>query len=123
MLGNLVTSTISLLDAKSASDTAVATGSWTLITNFEGAALVTASVGTVTSGNIAGAILHADDDSGGSSASVTTFTTVTTANDPKTETLTINTNGLKPYIQYKGTITTGPVQGVSCHITGVPKYV
>lgn len=123
MFGNLNFESVALLPAEPCTDTADATGTWTLVTNYEGAMIVTQCVGTVTAGNIAGAIYTALDTDGGSSAAVTgaTFTTVTTANDPKTESIMVQCNACGPYVKYVGTVTTGPAD-VSVTLTGCPKY-
>ena len=114
----------SILTPASAADTAAATSAWVSIADYEGFLAVTSQVGAVTAGSIAGKLRHADDDSGTNAADITgaTFTTVTTSNDPKTEKISVAVNGLKPYIQYVGTVTTGPaVVGVS--MLGTKKYV
>lgn len=123
MLGNQATETVALLPTEAVSDTSDGTGTWTLVTNYEGAMLVTQNVGVVTAGSIAGAIYTALDTDGGSSAAVTgaTFTTVTTANDPKVETITVQCNACGPYVKYIGTITTGPAD-VGVTLVGCPKY-
>jgi hypothetical protein len=121
MFGNIANSSTVVFPAVSATDTAAATSSWVLVTNYEGAVLVTQNTGVVTAGTIVGAIQTATDDSGTSSAAVVSFTSVSTATDNAAQTLTIQCNALKPYIRYVGTITTGPaVVGVS--LIGTPKY-
>lgn len=126
MLSNVAQAAVvtSLLDPLDHADTASATGDWTAITDYEGFIIVTSCVGVVTAGQIAGKLQHADDDQGTNAADVTGggFTTVTTSNDPMTEKVVVNSNGLKPYIRYLGTITTGPV-AASVTMAGVAKYV
>lgn len=124
MLGNTMTSSIALLGPGAKADTSAATGAYISIANYEGHVCIVSNCGTVTAGSVAGKIQHADDDSGTNVADVTgaTFVTVTTSNDPKCEELKIKVDGLKPYIRYVGTVTTGPVDlGVT--LTGNPKYV
>jgi hypothetical protein len=67
-------------------------------------------VNTVTGGTIDGKIRHADDGSGTNAADVTgaTFTQATTATDERVEKLVIPANKLKGFVQYVGTIVTGP---------------
>lgn len=115
-----------LLKPGEKADTAAAsTTTYVSITDYEGYLMVTQHVGLVTAGSIAGKLVHADDDSGTNVADITgaTFTSVTTSNDdPNVQKVVINSNGLKPYIGYVGTITTGPVV-VGVTFAGVKKYV
>lgn len=116
-------SAVSLLTPASAADTAAATGSWVSLDGYEGYAVVIQHVGAIT-GTLDGKLRHADDDSGTNAADITgaTFTQVTTANDnPNIQKLVVRVSGLKPYIQYLGTVGTGPsVVGVS--MLSAPKY-
>ena len=115
---------LNLLTPADAANTAAATGTAVDISEYEGYLIVTSQVGVVTAGSIAGKLQHGDESNGSDAADITgaTFTTVTTSNDPKTETIVIKVDGLKKYLRYLGTITTGPaVVGVSA--VGVKKYV
>jgi hypothetical protein len=123
MLGNIAATATAILPPKSASDSAAGTSTWKLVTNYEGAKLITQSVGTVTAGTIAGAIYTATDDSGAGSAAVTgaTFTSVGTGTDESAQTIVVQCNACGPYIAYVPTIVTGPAV-VGCTAVGTPKY-
>ena len=115
---------INLLTPSDKADTGAATGTAVDVLEYEGYIIVTQQVGVVTAGSIAGKLQHGDAADGSDAADITgaTFTTVTTSNDPLTETITIKADGLKRYLRYVGTITTGPaVVGVSA--VGCKKYV
>lgn len=117
-------SQLSLLTPGEKADTAAATGSWISVAAYEGDLIVTSDVGTITAGSLAGKLQHADDDSGTNAADISGagFTTVTTSNDPKCEKVAVALAGLKPYVRYLGTVTTGPaVVGVTA--LAHPKYV
>lgn len=122
MLGSSAhaSSAIELLAAGSKAATANATGSWIDITQYEENMAIVQDIGSVT-GSIAGKLQHADDGSGTNSADVTgaTFTSATAAGIQK---IVVNTNGLKPFVRYIGTIVTGPAV---CSVTAlaVPKNV
>lgn len=105
---------LELLAAGSKAATANATGSWVDITAYEGTMVVVQDVGAVT-GAIAGKIQHADDNSGTNAEDVTgaTFTSATAAGIQK---IVLNSNGLKPFVRYLGTITTGPAV---CSVTAL----
>jgi len=123
MLGNIKTETIQLLKGAAATDTAAATGTWKLVTNYEGAMIITQNVGTVTAGSITGAIYTATNDSGAGSAAVTgaTFTAVTTGTDEAATSIVVQCNACGPYVAYVGTIATGPAE-IGVTLTGCPKY-
>ena len=123
MLGNIKTETIQILGPATATDTAEATSTWKLVTNYEGAMIITQNVGTVTAGTITGAIYTATDDSGAGSAAVTgaTFTAVTTGTDEAATSIVVQCNACKQYVSYIGTVATGPAE-VGVTLTGCPKY-
>lgn len=112
-----------LLAADACADTAAATGGWVSIAGYDDDVVVISNVGVVTAGSIAGKIQDADDGSGTNAADVSgaTFTTVTTSNDPLCEKIVLHASGLRPYIRYVGTITTGPVD-VGVVVAGHQKY-
>lgn len=115
---------LSLLTPASAADTAAATGTAVDISSYEGYILVTSQVGAVSAGSIAGKLQTGDAADGSDAADITgaTFTPVSTANDPLTQTIVIDANACKKYLRYLGTVTTGPaVVGVSAVAVG--KYV
>lgn len=112
------------LASADAANTAAATGPWLAIGEIEGDLLVAVNVGTVTGGQIVPKLETADDDSGTNAVDAVpiegAFTTVTTANDPLQEKRSYNSNRLKAYVRFVGTITTGPVQ-VAASIFGTVK--
>lgn len=117
-------SVVSVLTPAGAADTAAATSGWISVADYEGFLVFTQQVGAVTAGSITGKIRHATDGSGTGAADVTGggFTAVTTANDPATAKVIVELNAIGPYVQYVGTIATGPaVVGVSMLAT--PKAV
>jgi hypothetical protein len=122
MLGNAAhaSTAIELLAAGSKAATANATGSWVAVSEYEEKMVIVQDVGAVT-GSIAGKLQHADDNSGTNLEDVTgaAFTSATAAGIQK---IVVNTNGLKPYVRYIGTIVTGPAV---CSVTAlaVPKVV
>ena len=122
MLGNAAHSStaIELLSAGSKAATANATGSWIDITQYEENMVIVQNIGAVT-GSIAGKLQHADDGAGNGLGDVTGggFTSATAAGTQK---IVVNTNGLKPFVRYIGTIVTGPAV---CSVTAlaVPKMV
>lgn len=113
--GHAATAT-KILASASCANTAAATSGWVSIAEYEGDLVFVENVGTVTGGTLDGKIRHADDGSGTNAADVSgaTFTQAGTATDERTEKLVVNANKLKPYVQYVGTIATGPaVVGVA----------
>jgi len=108
---------VALLPPASCANTAAATGSWIDVSQFTGDVVVTQHIGAVT-GSIAGKIQHADDNSGTNVADVTGggFATVSSSN--AIEKLVLRRQGLKPYVRYLGTITTGPVLAAA-NLTGI----
>jgi hypothetical protein len=121
MLGSSAHSStaIELLAAGSKAATANATGSWISVAAYEENMVVVQNVGAIT-GTITGKIQHADDNSGTNVADVpgAAFTAATAVGTQK---IVLNSNGLKPFIRYLGTIVTGPAV---CSVTalGVTKY-
>lgn len=116
-----------LLAPASCAATANATGAGVAAHEYEGAVAFVQQVGVVTAGTITGKIVTSDD-SGLSGATdvtfldgTTTFTAVTTSNDPKTEVKYADARALKAYVGYIGTIVTGPAV-VGASVVGVTKY-
>ena len=97
-----------------AADTAGATGAWINIADVVGDLRAIVDVGVVTAGSIAPTIEDADDISGTNNAEVIprdgAFTTVTTANDPMRQDRHLDSNAIRGFIRFLGTVTTGPVQ-------------
>lgn len=118
-------SVVSVLKPADKADTTAATSGWVSVADYEGFLVFTQYVGVVTGGTITGKIRHATDNSGTGAADVTGggFTAVTTSNDdPNIQKVIVELNAIGPYIQYVGTIATGPaVVGVSMLAT--PKSV
>lgn len=118
----------SLLDAVAATATAGATSGtakWLDVRPYDGEILVTQNIGVVTSGSIAGKLQAATDANGGGAADITgaTFTTVTTANDPATQTVVVDPKKVVGgFLGYLGTITSGAMV-VSVVASGKKKYV
>jgi hypothetical protein len=69
---------------------------------------VTQNVGAVT-GSIVGKLQHADDGSGTNAADIT-GAAYTSATGHGSQFLVVDSAGLKPYLRYIGTVTTGPAQ-------------
>lgn len=117
-----------LLASASCAATANATGAGVAAHEYEGTVEFIQNVGVVTGGSITGKIVTSDssDLSGSSDVTfldgTTTFTAVTTSNDPSTETKYANASSLKAYVGYVGTIVTGPAVVGAC-VGGVNKYV
>ena len=126
MLGNQAQAceAVALLVPGAKADTTAATGGWVAVAKYEGQIAFIQSIGTVTAGSIAGKIRHADDSGGTGAADVTgaTFTSITTSNDPATEKIYVSASALKPYVQYLGTVTTGPADA-GVVMVAHPKYV
>jgi hypothetical protein len=115
---------LNLLTPADAANTAAATGTAVDIRDYEGALIITQQVGVVTAGSITGKIQHGAAADGSDAADVpwAAFTAVTTSNDPLTQVISVNIDGLGRYIRYLGTIATGPaVVGVSA--VGVKKNI
>lgn len=113
-----------LLSPADHANTAAATGAWTDISAYEGRMVVTQIVGAVTAGTLVGKIQHADDGSGTNAADVSgaAWSSVGTSTDLTSAKVVLQLDGLKPFIRYVGTITTGPaVVGASALAT--KKYV
>lgn len=104
----------SLLDAVDAANTGAATsgsGKWLDVRIYDGELLVTQNVGVVTAGSITGKLQSATDANGTGAADITgyTFTAVSTANDPNTQSLAVDPKKVVGgFLGYVGTIATGP---------------
>jgi hypothetical protein len=106
-----------LLNPASCANTAAATGAWVDASQFTGDVVITQHIGAVT-GSIVGKIQHADDGSGTNAEDVTGggFASVSSANN--LQKIVLRRQGLKPFIRYLGTITTGPAL-VEANLTGI----
>jgi hypothetical protein len=105
-----------LLSPADHANTAAATGTAVDITDYDGYIVVTQQTGVVTAGTIVGKLQHGDAADGSDAADITdaAFTSVGTATDLATASLTVFAPNLKKYLRYVGTITTGPaIVGVS----------
>lgn len=119
----------SLLDAVAATATAGATsgtGKWLDVRAYDGEILVTQNVGVVTSGSIAGKLQCATDADGGGGTDISGATfgsSVTTANDPNTQSIAVDPKKVVGgFLGYVGTITSGAMV-VSVVASGKKKYV
>jgi hypothetical protein len=103
-----------VLNPASCAATANATSGWIDVRAFKGTIAVVAQIGAVT-GSITGKLRSATDSGGTGAADITgaTFTAVSAANKIQKITIPATT---APYIQYVGTIVTGPaLVAVSCY--------
>lgn len=98
---------VNVLPAISAADTTAATSGWIDVRPYKGTLRFTINTGAIT-GSLAGKLRSASDSGGTGAADITgaTHTTVSTANQVRTIIIPATT---APYIQYVGTVTTGPV--------------
>jgi hypothetical protein len=118
----------SLLDSVDAANTAAATsgsGKWLDVRGYDGEILVTQNVGVVTGGSITGKLQSATDTDGADAADISgaTFTAVSTANDPNTQSIAVDPKKVVGgFLGYVGTIATGPAQ-VSVVASGKKKIV
>jgi hypothetical protein len=118
----------SLLDSVDAANTAAATsgsGKWLDVRGYDGEILVTQNVGVVTGGSITGKLQSATDTDGADAADISgaTFTAVSTANDPNTQSIAVDPKKVVGgFLGDVGTIATGPAQ-VSVVASGKKKIV
>jgi hypothetical protein len=96
-----------LLTAKSAADTAAATGSGVDLTGYEGAVAIVQQVGACT-GSIAGKIQDSADNSSFADVTGATFTTVAAAGPDKVQSISVDVRNVRRYVKYVGTVVTGP---------------
>lgn len=109
-----------LLAAAEAANTAAATGTAVDVSALEGPIIVTQDLGSIT-GSIAGK-LQTGAESDGSDAADITGATFGAGEDAGVTTVVIDANQCKKYLRYLGTIATGPAV-VSVIATGKNKYV
>lgn len=109
-----------LINPASCADTAAATSSWIDIRPYKGELLITAISGAIT-GSLTGKMRTATDVGGTGAADITgaTFTAVTDANQTQT---VVVPKGAGPFVQYVGTVVTGPVV-LAVVMTGHAGYV
>ena len=100
-------SVVSVLPAISAANTNAATSGWIDVRPYKGNLKFIVNTGTIT-GTLAGKLRSATDGSGTDAADITgaTHSNVTTASQVRSILLRATT---APYVQYVGTVTTGPV--------------
>jgi len=98
---------VSVLPSVSAANTAAATSGWIDVKAYKGSLLFVVNIGTIT-GTLAGKLRSATDSGGTGAADITgaTHSNVTTASQVRTIVIPATVG---PYIQYVGTVTTGPV--------------
>ncbi len=111
-----------LLEAKNCANTALATGGWVDVRGMVGCLVVTQSVGAIT-GNLAGALLTSNAANGANNAAMTfddgnNFALVSNANNIQCKSVDVNAS--KGWIQYVGTVGTGP-SVVSVTVQARPK--
>lgn len=99
-----------LLSPVSATNTVLGTGGWIDVRGMVGDLVITQSVGAC-NGNVAGAILTSNAANGANNAAMTfddgnNFALVSAANNIQCKTVDVNAS--KGWIQYVGTIGTGP---------------
>ena len=117
-----------LLAPVEAADTTAATGVWTDTRHCVGDLVLIVNVGVVTAGSIVPSLRTASDGSGtGDSLMVPNgdegvFTAVTTSNDPLIQKRTYDSRSSLGWVQFVGTITTGPAV-VSSTLLAHPKYM
>jgi uncharacterized protein YccT (UPF0319 family) len=88
-------------------NTAAATSAWTLLENYSGHVVVFQDVGTISSGTLIGTVETATDDQGAGSATVATFTTVTTSDDAPSNLKVVLPATIGKYVRYVGTLSAG----------------
>jgi hypothetical protein len=102
------------LPSADAANTSAASGAWINVKEVIGDIRTIVDVGVVTAGSIAPTIEDAADISGTDNAEVVprdgAFTEITTSNDPARQERHIDSNSIRGFIRFVGTITTGPVQ-------------
>lgn len=98
---------VSVLPAVSAANTAAATSGWIDVRSYKGTLVFQVNSGTIT-GSCAGKLRSATDSGGTGAADITgaTHTTISTANQVREIAIPATT---AQYIQYVGTVTTGPI--------------
>jgi hypothetical protein len=111
--------TVSLLNAVSAANTAAATGTGVDLLDYEGPVVIVQNHG-ISTGTLDGKIQDSADNSSFADVAGLTFTQSTTTVDVKS--LVVQSKQVRRYIRYLGTVGTGP-QVVSVSMTGVKKYV
>lgn len=111
--------TVSLLAAGSAANTAAATGVGVDLLDYEGPIVIVQNHG-VSTGTLDGKIQDSADNSSFSDVVGATFTQSTTTADVKS--LVLQSKQVRRYIKYVGTVGTGP-QVVGVTMTGVKKSV
>jgi hypothetical protein len=112
--------TVALLAAVSAADTAAATGSAVDLQDYIGGAIIVQNHGTST-GSITGKIQDsADGSTDWTDVTGAAFTASTTTADIKA--MALQTKQVRRYIRYVGTVVTGP-QVVGVSLTAVKKTV
>jgi len=117
--------TVVMVVAQSAANTAAATSAWLDVRPSEGDLMIISNVGIVTAGTVTPTIEDATDGSGTGAATITpnegAFTVVTTSNDPLTEKRTVPASAIRGWIRYVGTVVTGPAL-VGVTLSSHPKY-
>lgn len=111
--------TVSLLAAVSAANTAAATGVGVDLSSYEGPIVITQNHG-VSTGTLAGKIQDSADNSSFADVAGLTFTGETTT--VGVQQLVVQSKQVRQYIKYVGTVGTGP-QVVAVTMTGVKKSV
>jgi hypothetical protein len=98
---------VSVLPAIAASNTSDATSGWIDVRPYKGKLRFSVNTGTIT-GNVVGKLRSATASNGTGAADITgaTHTAISTASQVRTIVIPATT---APYIQYVGTVTTGPV--------------
>jgi delta 1-pyrroline-5-carboxylate dehydrogenase len=112
--------TVSLLSAVSAANTAAATGAaGTDLIEYEGPIVITQNHG-ISTGTLAGKIQDSADNSAFADVAGLTFTGETTT--VGVQQLVVQSKQVRRYIKYVGTVVTGP-QVLAVTMTGVKKSV
>jgi hypothetical protein len=111
--------TVSMLAAVSAANTAAATGTGVDLNDYEGPVIVIQSHG-VSTGTLDGKVQDSADNSAFADVSGLTFTQSTTTADIKT--LVFDRKSVRRYVRYLGTVATGP-QVVGVSLTAMKKTV
>lgn len=111
--------TVQVLAAVSAANTAAATSSGVDLNDYEGPVVVIQNKGAGT-GTLDGKVQDSADNSAFADVSGLTFTQSTTTADLKT--LVFDRKSVRRYVRYVGTVGTGP-QLVAVSLTGMKKTV
>lgn len=118
--------TLSILNAVDAVNTAAATSAKVAVSGYEGQVAVVVDTGVVDAGSITYTFLTDSDGAGAGEVAVVpvggALTVVTTSNDPLTQIAVFNVSQLKGYLQVVGTIASGGVL-VSYTLVGRKKTV